>query len=83
MATLKSILTSSGERFTRATDAVARLRRLPTRLRELEREVQETQRLHQRVAELTDIVAEVLVPAADRDDERLKAVLTKYNATSF
>ena len=64
-------------------DTLAKLRRFPSRFQELEQEVQETQRLHQRVAELTDIVAEILVPAADRDDERIRAVLAKYNETSF
>lgn len=67
----------------RGADALAKLRRFPARFQELEQEVQETQRLHQRVAELTDIVAEILVPAADRDDERIRAVLAKYNETSF
>jgi hypothetical protein len=52
-------------------------------LKQLEQDVHEARRLHQRVAELTDVVAEILVPAADRDDERLRAVLAKYNRTSF
>ncbi len=72
-----------GERRARATWAVAKVRELPERLKQLERDVHETRRLHQRVAELTDVVAEILVPAADRDDERIRAVLAKYNENSF
>jgi hypothetical protein len=45
--------------------------------------VQETRRLHQRLAELTDVVTEVLVPAADRDDDKISAILARYNRTSF
>ena len=67
----------------RAAWAVTTARELPARLKQLERDVHETRRLHQRVAELTDVVAEILVPAADRDDDRIRAVLAKYNQTSF
>ena len=72
-----------GERLSRAAWAVAKARELPARFAQLERDVQENRRLHQRVAELTDVVAEILVPAADRDDDRIRAVLAKYNQTSF
>ena len=58
------------KRLARATGVDQELRRLVDRVDQLEREVQETRRLHQRLAELTDVVAEVLVPAADRDDAR-------------
>jgi hypothetical protein len=70
-------------RIAQARWVAAKLRELPERLKQLEEDVQETRRLHQRVAELTDVVAEVLVPAADRDDERLRAALDKYHRTSF
>ncbi|HEY0454068.1 DUF6752 domain-containing protein [Actinophytocola sp.] len=59
------------------------LRRLRERIAELEHEVQETRRLHQRLAELTDVVTEVLVPAADREDHKIRAILAKYNRSSF
>lgn len=69
-------------------DAAAQLEKLrrelaatKRRLAELEGQVQETRRLHQRVAELTDVVAEVLVPAADRDDARLRETLARYAGT--
>lgn len=72
-----------GELLGRAAWAVRTARRLPERLKQLERDVHETRRLHQRVAELTDVVAEILVPAADRDDDRIRAILAKYNQTSL
>ena len=56
---------------------------IPQRIQALEAEVQENRRLNRRIAELTDVVTEVLVPAADRQDDRIRAVLTKYNETSF
>jgi len=71
------------KQLARATGVDQELRRLVDRVDQLEREVQETRRLHQRLAELTDVVAEVLVPAADRDDARLRATLEKYSKTSF
>lgn len=47
----------------------------------LKDEVQESRRLNRRVAELTDVVEEILVPAADRDDERMRRALDKYAQT--
>lgn len=44
----------------------------------LERELQESRQLNKRVAEITDVVAEVLLPAEQRDEDRLRAVLEKY-----
>ena len=29
------------------------------------------------------MVTEVLVPAADREDDKIRAILAKYNRTSF
>ncbi|MGB3441310.1 MAG: DUF6752 domain-containing protein [Actinophytocola sp.] len=59
------------------------IRRLNDRIGELEREVQEARQLNQRMAELTDVVAEILVPAADRDDKVLAERLATYNRDSF
>ena len=55
-----------------------RLDALRKRVAGLEREVQETRELHRRVAELTDVVTELLVPIADRDTDKVNAVLDKY-----
>jgi len=71
------------KRLARITGVDTELRRLLDRVDQLEREVQETRRLNQRLAEHTDVVTEVLVPAADRDDDRIRVVLAKYNQTSF
>jgi uncharacterized protein DUF6752 len=87
METLKTRLRAgartAAERVARVTGVDRELRRLVDRIATLENEVQETRRLHQRLAELTDIVTEVLVPAADRDDDKVSALLAQYNRTSF
>lgn len=87
METLKTKLRTGARaaavRVARATGVDAELSRLRDRVAELEREVQETRRLHQRLAELTDVVTEVLVPAADRDDEKIRKVLAAYTRESF
>lgn len=62
----------------RVRDLVENRARLRARMAELELEVQECRRLQTRVAEVTDFVVEVLIPAADRDDERLRRALETY-----
>jgi uncharacterized protein DUF6752 len=65
---------------------VERLRRTRTaerwylrgRVRRLEAEVQECRALNVRLAELTDIVTELLLPVAARDEDKLAALLEKY-----
>ena len=42
----------------------------------LEQEVQESRRLNQRLSDVVDVITEILVPAADRDDERMRAALS-------
>ena len=59
------------------------IKALRRQVAELEAEIDETRRLHQRVAELTDAVAELLVPAVDRDDARVKKALETFAKTSF
>jgi hypothetical protein len=61
-------------RSTRAAEALD-LRR---RVRRLEAEVQECRALNIRLAELTDIVTELLLPVAARDEEKLAVLLEKY-----
>jgi hypothetical protein len=61
-------------RATRAGEALE-LRR---RVARLEAEVQECRALNVRLAELTDIVTELLLPVAARDEEKLAALLEKY-----
>jgi hypothetical protein len=55
--------------------------RLAARVAALEDAVEENRRLNQRLADVVDVVTEVLVPAADRDDERLRAALKNLNRT--
>ena len=57
---------------------LAGVARLPRRVRELEAAVQENRQLNRRIAELTDVVAELLVPATQRDEARLQALLGQY-----
>ncbi|WP_245156076.1 DUF6752 domain-containing protein [Nocardioides sp. 503] len=64
-------------------DRAARARRrrslgVFSRLSALEAEVQENRQLNRRIAELTDVVAELLLPVADRDEERVRQALADY-----
>ena len=52
---------------------------LRERVAVLEDEVQECRQLNLRLAELTDVVEELLLPVAQRDEERLAAALEKYS----
>ena len=56
-------------------------RRLTERVAALEAGLEESRRLNQRLADVVDVVTEVLVPAADRDDERLRKALANLNKT--
>ena len=53
---------------------------LQERVVALEREVQESRRLNQRLSDVVDVITEILVPAADRDDERMRAALARLEA---
>ena len=68
-----------------ARDRYRRFRRRPRsvrgRLAALEAEVQENRQLNRRIAELTDVVAELLVPLADRDEDRVREVLAEYRTS--
>jgi len=55
-------------------------RTVRARLTALEDEVQELRQLNRRIAELTDVVAELLVPIQDRDEEKVQEVLARYRA---
>lgn len=51
---------------------------LERRLARLEDDVRECRALNTRLAELTDVVSELLLPVAARDEERLEELLAKY-----
>jgi len=55
------------------------LEALRERVATLEDEVQECRQLQLRLAELTDVVEELLLPVAQRDEERLGALLETYS----
>jgi prefoldin subunit 5 len=53
---------------------VARLRQEVDQLKDA---VEEYRRLNERLSDVLDIVEELLVPAVDRDEEKLRALLAK------
>ncbi|UYM06156.1 DUF6752 domain-containing protein [Solicola gregarius] len=61
-------------------DLVQRVESMRQRIAVLEREVQENRELNRRLAELTDVVTELLIPLADRDDDSVHELLDKYRA---
>ncbi len=52
---------------------------LRRRMKVLEDEVQECRALSLRLAELTDIVTELLLPVAQRDEQKLEELLERYH----
>ena len=54
---------------------------LRRRVRRLEDEMQEARRLNRRLAELTDIVEELLVPLAQRDEDKVNELLERYSSS--
>jgi hypothetical protein len=56
---------------------------IPQRIQALEAEVQENRRLNRRIAELTDVVTELLVPIADRDEDKVRELLAGYRETTL
>jgi hypothetical protein len=85
VATLKDRVRSRGKeaarnlgRF-RAGMRAEGIEALRERVAVLEDEVQECRQLNLRLAELTDVVQELLLPVAQRDEARISAVLEKYS----
>ena len=56
---------------------------MPLWVTDLTSAVHENRRLNRRVAELTDVVAELLVPIADRDEEKARELLARYRDTTL
>ena len=67
-----------GARLEQAEKQVRALRRRVVRL---EREVLESRQLNKQVAEMIDVIGEVLLPAGQRDEQRLHELLKKYDAS--
>jgi hypothetical protein len=57
---------------------IARVEQLEQRVLELEADLAQERRLQRRVAELTDIVAALLLPGDQRDEDALQARLEDY-----
>jgi len=55
----------------------ARITQLEEQVAELMESVEENRRLNERLADVLDVVTELLVPAADRDDPRVEAAMEK------
>ncbi|MFL6159030.1 MAG: DUF6752 domain-containing protein [Marmoricola sp.] len=77
MANVKPDKLSLRTRVVRAT-AGPMVDDLIRRITELEAEVQENRNLSLRVAELVDVVAELVVPIASQDAERIQAAITRF-----
>lgn len=60
-----------------------RVARLEKRIAELEAQVQESRALHLRVATLSDVVAQLLLPAAQQDEELTMQALRAYRDRSL
>lgn len=67
--------------WTRAAKRENGMESVLARLTAVEEAVQENRRLNQRLADVVDVVTEVLVPAADRDDERMQKALRNLKKT--
>lgn len=59
-------------------NSLRRLWRLYERLGALEEEIQECRQVNLRVAELVDVVGELLLPVAERDEQRIQEALRRY-----
>jgi hypothetical protein len=58
-----------------------RLVELERQVADLQVAVEESRRLNERLSDVLDVVVELLVPAVDRDDERLKEALDRLGKT--
>ncbi|HET6166526.1 MAG TPA: DUF6752 domain-containing protein [Marmoricola sp.] len=54
---------------------MGRVAHLEAQVAELQDAVEESRRLNERLSDVLDVMTELLVPAVDRDDERLRAAL--------
>ena len=58
-----------------------RVRELTERVEALEADLAEVRRHNLRLAELADLVQELLVPMAERDDERMRRAIEKFQGS--
>ncbi len=81
MATMKQRIRARGKAVAdrAGVTSVRQVDELRERVAVLEDEVQECRQLNLRLAELTDVVAELLLPAAQRDEAKVAEVLERYS----
>jgi SAM-dependent methyltransferase len=79
----KEIKMSTSSRLAARKDFMRKAAAVPTWITDVTAAVHENRRLNRRVAELTDVVAELLVPLADRDEEKARELLARYRETSL
>jgi hypothetical protein len=60
--------------------AAAAVRHLEQRVADLEADLAEVRRHNLRLAEVVDVVQELLVPMASRDEEALQAALARFQS---
>lgn len=69
---------ADADRLERAEKQIRALRR---RIVRLEDEILESRQLNKQVAEMIDVIGEVLLPAGQRDEDRIHDLLKKYDAS--
>jgi NTP pyrophosphatase (non-canonical NTP hydrolase) len=63
------------------SSASDRIARLEAEVAELMESVEENRRLNERLSDVLDVITELLVPAVDRDDARLRDALEQLQAS--
>ncbi len=81
LSRVRSGVTGGASSVRAKLDVVSKGANLARRVADLEADMQEQRELSMRVAQLTDIVQELLIPVADRDEERLHQLLHEYAET--
>jgi hypothetical protein len=81
MATMKNRLRTGAEKVARL-GAGAQIDELRDRVAVLEEEVQEARQVNLRLAELVDVVQELLLPVAQRDEARLAEAVARFEKYS-
>ena len=76
MRPMKEIARNMLDRF-----AGPRLAELENQVADLQVAAEESRRLNERLSDVLDVVVELLVPAVDRDDERLREALGRLGKT--
>lgn len=78
MKPIKARVRTGAERVARFGTG-AQLDELQERVAVLEEEVQECRQLNLRLAELTDVVQELLLPVAQRDEAKVAELMERYS----